>query len=202
MIRSWTALLGLGALAAAACSAPAEPPPSVATAPIASSDAGAAPTTAPTAEPTPSADGAVPARVADLHRTMFERSAKPVPGGGVQCLITVHDGEPSHDRFHAVVLFADGAVATWTQAPTGRVEPFLAQLAPDEGARARAWLEEVARSRDAARDRFPPSTTVVGISAPVGDRVGTSYFASGETPEPLDRLVQLLKHRLEATNAP
>lgn len=201
--RRWTGLLGCAALGAmAACSATTGAP-SGATLPTASTDDGTGPSTlrpedraAPADERRP-----VPAPVADLHRTVFEPSDTPVPDGGVLCLITVHDGQLSHEQFHAVVLFQGGSIATWTQAATGRVEPFLAKLAPEEGTRARGWLADVARERDGARDRFAPSTTVVGISTPAGGHVETSYFAAGETPEPLDRLVQLLKQRFEATNA-
>jgi hypothetical protein len=142
----------------------------------------------------------VPAPVADMHRKIFAPSGTPLPGE-VQCLLTVHDGRLSHEKLHVLVLFADGAVATWTHALDGPVEPFLARLTPEEVARSRASLDEIASHRGAARDRFLPSTTVLGISARPGDRVETSYFASEETPEALDRLVQLLKRRLEATNA-
>lgn len=141
----------------------------------------------------------VPAQVADLHRSFFEPSAKPVPGGKVQCLITVFDGELSHDQFYAVALFADGSVATWTQSlAKGRVGIFLAKLSPEENTRALAWLEDIAPHRSGSRDRFAPSTTVMGISTRAGE---TAYFATDETPEPLDQLAGLLKQRLEATNA-
>lgn len=157
------------------------------------------------ASPEPAASEAelrpVPARVADLHRTFFEPSKKPVPGGKIQCLITVHDGELSRDQFYAVALFGDGSIATWAESSKGRVSPFLAKLAPEENARAVAWLDELARDRSAARERFVTSTTVMGISTRSRERVETSYFATTETPEPLDSIAALLKDRLEATNA-
>jgi hypothetical protein len=172
-------------------------------------------TPAPTSEPaaassaTPTATAAetvatdadrlpVPARVVDLHRSLFEPSAKPVPGGKLHCLITVHDGKLSHDQFYAVALFGGGMVATWTQSPSGKVEPFTAKLTDEEYKRALGWLGELAKDRGAAADRFAPSTTVMGISTQPG---ATSYFASDQTPESLDGLAKLLKHRLEATNA-
>lgn len=139
--------------------------------------------------------------MAELHRTIFDPTGEPIPGGKLRCVVTVHDGKLSHDRFHAVALFGDGSVATWTESPEGRIEPFLAKLTPTEDAQAGRWLDDVATMRAAARDRFAPAATVVGISTRPGDRVETSYFASGDTPEPLDQLVQLLKRRLEATNA-
>lgn len=159
----------------------------------------------PAAEPTASVADTprpIPARVADLHRTIFEASAKPVPGGKVQCLITIHDGQLSHDPFYVVVLFAGGSVATWAQSPKGPVVLFFAKLTPEEDARALGWLEQLTREPGAAHDRFSPSTTVMGISTRPGQRVDTSYFALDETPPPLDALAWLLKHRLEATNAP
>ncbi len=186
----------------AACGAPLAAPPSVATVLVPDPEAGA---DAPPARATaPAADERrpVPARVADLHRTLFEPSEEPVPGGGVECVITVHDGRLSHDKFYAVVLFAGGSVATWTESPTGRLDPFLARLTPEDDARARGWLDEVERQRGAAGDRFLPSATILGISTRPGARVETSYFVSTRTPDPLDRLVQLLKDELEATHAP
>lgn len=187
----------------AACSETATPG-SVSTVRTPSAEPSAATPSARSTEPTASAAEnrrPVPARVADLHRTIFARPAKSVPGGSVKCLITIHDGQLSHDQFYAVVLFADGSVATWTQSSKGPVESFLAKLTQEEDARALKWLAEVAREGAAARDRFDPSTTVMGISTRPAERVETSYFAADQTPEALDRLVHLVKHRLEATNA-
>lgn len=203
--RMTSRLLGAVVLCAVAACGVSPPVPSTPTPTSgATAEPGAVPAASPV-EPTASAPDdrhPVPARVADVHRSFFEPTDAPIPGGIVHCLITLHDGRLPHDEFYAVALFGGGQVATWVERPTGRAELFVARLTPEEDGQARRWLEEVAAHRDAAHDRFPPSTTVLGLSTRRSDRLETSYFASGDAPVPLERLVQLLKSRLEATNAP
>lgn len=184
-------LVGAGCGNAAGSAAPTPPSHEVTTATATATAQGAA-SEAPRGEP-------VPAVVATLHERAFER-----PGaealGGVLCFITLHDEAHGREGFFPLVLFANGSVATWREAPTGPVEPFSAKLGDDERTRAAGLVASLPDERALARQRFAPGARVMGVTLRVGERRETLYYEAAHMPEPLSRLIGMLKHRLEATN--
>lgn len=142
----------------------------------------------------------IPDAVARLHRNAFSSAAVDPKLGGVRCFVTLHDAGLERGEFFPLVLFEDGAVATWRQTATGKEEPFFATLSSDEQARATQLVEALKGVRGAARATFARSTLVMGVSLRVSTEVQTLYFDQREVPAPLNLLVALLKQRLEATN--
>lgn len=191
------AAVGLGVLLLTSCSRTIAP---------ATSDPTPEPAPPRSTTPRPAAETESPLRVPEAVVALHQRAFAPNPAeaelGRVICVVTLHDAAYARGYFHPLVVFADGAITTWTQADDGPREPFTAQLDAEEQASAAALIHAIPGKRAMADERFEAQAHVMGVSTRDGETVVTLYFDVRELPDELSRLVGMLQHRLEATNQP
>jgi hypothetical protein len=187
----------LGILLVASCSRTVAP--AARDAPV---EPASASSTSSRADPHTAEGAAVPEAVAKLHANAFDRGDVEAELGRVLCVVTLHRAADARGDIYPLVVFAEGAVTTWTQTADGPREPFAAALEPEELATATALIDAIRSQRGDADVTFATEASVMGVSTRDGERIVTRYFDARMLPAELGRLVGLLKHRLEATNGP
>jgi hypothetical protein len=154
----------------------------------------------------------VPELVAKLHEGVFERIGAGAQLGGLACLVTLHDAADPSGTVFSLVLYTHGLIGTWRQSsleligPSAQEKPgfgelYHAKLSPQELESSTLLISQFLDESHLPPHTLTRSGLVMGLSLRVDGHQKTFYFDHARIPDPLERFVGLLKHRLEATHA-